>query len=57
MEYQDRGLYQMKYLHGEHRSGELVRAQALQWNFHPYSQRAQATGADKPPFVRLNGCN
>ena len=56
MDYQDRGLYQMKYLHGKRQSGELlVRAQALQWNFHPYSQRAQAKGADKSPFAALNG--
>ena len=56
MDYQDRGLYQMKYLHGSRESGNLlVRAQALHWNFHPYGERAQAKGADKSAFAGLNG--
>lgn len=56
MDYQDRGLYQMKYLHGTKKSGNLlVRAQALQWNFHPYGERTQGRSGDKTPFGRLNG--
>jgi hypothetical protein len=56
MDYQDRGLYQMKYLHGSQASGNLLaRAQALQWNFHPYCRRVQKRSGDKAPFARLNG--
>jgi hypothetical protein len=42
MDYQDRGLYQRKYLHGTKKSGNLlVRAQATQWNFpHMVSERS-----------------
>jgi hypothetical protein len=56
MDYQDRGLYQMKYLHGTKASGKLlVRAQALQWNFHPFGARGRGKQGDKTPFERLNG--
>lgn len=56
MDYQDRGLYQMKYLHGRKERGKLlVRAQALQWNFHPFGKRGGGPGGDKSPFERLNG--
>ena len=56
MDYQDRVLYSMRYLHGEKKSGRLaVRAMALSWNFHPYSKRAQEGGAKRSPFEELNG--
>lgn len=56
MDYQDRGLYQMKYLHGTKESGNLlVRAQAMQWNFHPFGKRGRGRCGDKTPFARLNG--
>jgi hypothetical protein len=45
MDYQDRVLYSMRYFHGRSESAELAaRAMALQWNFHPYSLRAQYSG-------------
>jgi hypothetical protein len=28
---------------------------ALQWNFHPYSLRAQRLGSTRSPFESLNG--
>jgi len=56
MDYQDRVLYQMRYFHGRRDSARLaVRAMALQWNFHPYSARAQSTGAKRSAFEALNG--
>lgn len=56
MDYQDRVLYAMRYLHGTQKSGRwAVRAMALQWNFHPYSARAQRHGAKRSPFEALNG--
>ncbi len=56
MDYQDRVLYQMRYLHGTPEAASLaVRAMALQWNFHPYSVRAQSEGAKRSPFEALNG--
>ncbi len=58
MDYQDRGLYQMKYLHGSQASGHLLalaRAPALQWDFHPYCGRVQKQSGDKSPFACLNG--
>lgn len=56
MDYQDRVLYQMKYFHGHQETARLaVRAMALQWNFHPYSERAQRNGLGESPFVELNG--
>jgi len=32
-----------------------VRAMAVQWNFHPYSARAQSAGAQRSAFEALNG--
>lgn len=56
MDYQDRVLYSMRYFHGKRETAELaVRAMALQWNFHPYSLRAQHNGAKSSPFATLNG--
>ena len=56
MDYQDRVLYAMRYLHGTNESARLaVRAMAVQWNFHPYSGRAQLAGAKGSPFEALNG--
>jgi hypothetical protein len=50
MDYQDRQLYAMRYLHGGERSGQLaVRASALLWNFHPYQQKELLS-----PFAQLN---
>ena len=43
MNYQDRILYAMQYLHGNKASARLyVRAMALVWNFHPYGRQTQA---------------
>jgi hypothetical protein len=56
MDYQDRVLYGMRYLHGTPQSARwAVRAMALQWNFHPYSMRARSDGAKHSPFEALNG--
>jgi hypothetical protein len=56
MDYQDRVLYQMRYLHGTRESARLAaRAMALHWNFHPYSLRAQRKGTTRSPFESLNG--
>jgi len=58
MNYQDRVLYAMQYLHGSKLSARLnVRAMALLWNFHPYGARTQAKyeGQGNTPFERLNG--
>ena len=56
MDYQDRVLYSMRYFHGKRESAELaVRAMAVQWNFHPYSLRAQHNGVESSPFAALNG--
>lgn len=56
MDYQDRVLYQMRYFHGRRDSARLaVRAMAVQWNFHPYSARAQSAGAKRSAFEALNG--
>ena len=56
MDYQDRVLYQMRYFHDRRDSARLaVRAMALQWNFHPYSTRAQSAGAKRSAFEALNG--
>ena len=56
MDYMDRILYGMRYLHGERETARLaVRAMAVQWNFHPYSARAQFDGAKGSPFEALNG--
>ena len=56
MDYQDRVLYAMRYLHGTPPAARrAVRAMAVQWNFHPYSARAQLDGAKRSPFEALNG--
>jgi hypothetical protein len=56
MDYQDRVLYAMRYLHGTDAAARwAVRAIALQWNFHPYSVRAQSAGAKRSAFEALNG--
>ena len=56
MDYMDRVLYGMRYLHGERETARLaVRTMAVQWNFHPYSARAQRDGAKRSPFEALNG--
>ena len=58
MNYQDRILYAMQYLHGNKESARLyVRAMALVWNFHPYGRQTQAKydGKRNSPFESLNG--
>ena len=58
MNYQDRLLYAMQYLHGTKESARLyVRAMALFWNFHPYGSQTQAKygGQRNSPFEGLNG--
>ena len=58
MNYQDRLLYAMQYLHGHQDSARLyIRAMALFWNFHPYGQKTQAKyeATCLSPFERLNG--
>ena len=56
MDYMDRVLYGMRYLHGRRTSARwAVRAMAVQWNFHPYSQRAQREGGKRSAFEALNG--
>ncbi len=58
MNYQDRILYAMQYLHGPKQSARLyVRAMALFWNFHPYGRQTQAKydGKRNSPFEGLNG--
>lgn len=58
MNYQDRILYAMQYLHGTKDSARLyVRAMALVWNFHPYAPQTQAKydGKRNSPFEGLNG--
>lgn len=58
MNYQDRILYAMQYLHGTKESARLyVRAMALVWNFHPYGRQTQAKyeGKRNSPFEGLNG--
>jgi hypothetical protein len=56
MDYQDRVLYQMRYFHGTRNSARVAaRAMAVQWNFHPYSVRAQRQGTNRSPFEALNG--
>lgn len=53
MDWQDRVLYRMKYLHDSYpqHTRLLVRALALLWNFHPFTKR---TGRHSP-FEDLNG--
>jgi len=58
MNYQDRILYAMQYLHGTKNAARLyVRAMALVWNFHPYAPQTQAKyhGKRISPFEGLNG--
>lgn len=58
MNYQDRLLYAMQYLHGTEDAARLyVRAMALFWNFHPYHPQTQAKydGQCNSPFEGLNG--
>lgn len=58
MDYQDRVLYAMRYLHGTPESARLlVRSMALLWNFHPYGQQTQAKyeTSNASPFSQLNG--
>jgi hypothetical protein len=57
MNYQDRLLYAMQYFHGSEiavRKG--LRAMAMLWNFHPYSQKVQRKAPhSRSPFEDLNG--
>lgn len=58
MNYQNRLLYAMQYLHGSRETGRLyVRAMALFWNFHPYGRQTQLKyqGQRNSPFEGLNG--
>lgn len=53
MDWQDRVLYRMKYLHDSRPENArlFVRAMALIWNFHPFTKR---TGRHSP-FADING--
>lgn len=57
MNYQDRYLYSMQYFHGTFQSARLqLRAMALLWNFHPYTQRTRSANPERSsPFEELNG--
>jgi len=57
MNYQDRILYAMQYLHGSLSSAKLaVRAMAMIWNFHPYCSNLIAKEPDRhSPFKDVNG--
>lgn len=57
MNYQDRILYSSQYFHGYEQSAKLfLRASALLWNFHPYSNRCKANFPGRvSPFSDLNG--
>ena len=57
MDQQDRLLYARRYLHGADAQARLaLRAQAWQWNFHPYSARVRRENpARQSPFADLNG--
>jgi len=57
MNHQDRLLYATCYLHGTDEKARLsVRAQALYWNFHTYSQRTRREDPTRiSPFADLNG--
>ena len=57
MNYQDRKLYAMRYFHHSTKSARLtVRAIALLWNFHPYSERLRRKDHSRQsPFCDLNG--
>lgn len=54
MDYQDRALYNAKYLHRSDLTGSaklFVRAMALVWNFHPYCKKVKRHS----PFEDING--
>lgn len=54
MDWQDRTLYKMRYLHSLCLQGSgrlLVRAMALLWNFHPFCKKIKRHS----PFADLNG--
>jgi len=57
MNYQDRKLYAMRYFHHSTKSARLmVRAIAMMWNFHPYSERLRRHVDSRfSPFCDLNG--
>lgn len=56
MHHQDRLLYAQHYLHGDATARLAVRAMALQWNFHPYSDRLRREDPTRiSPFADLNG--
>jgi hypothetical protein len=57
MNYQDRLLYAMQYVHGTKATARLyVRAMALVWNFHPYGSKTQTKyGNRSSPFEGING--
>lgn len=57
MNYQDRKLYAMRYFHHSTKSARLaVRAIAMLWNFHPYSERLRRQDETRrSPFCDLNG--
>ncbi len=57
MNYQDRKLYAMRYFHHSTKSARLmVRAIAMLYNFHPYSERLRRQDETRrSPFCDLNG--
>jgi hypothetical protein len=57
MNYQDRLLYAMQYFHGcEKAVKQGLRAIAMLWNFHPYSQKVQRKAPySHSPFDDFNG--
>jgi hypothetical protein len=57
MDYLDRVLYAMRYLHGTRERGRLaIRAQAALWNFHPYGARTRrADPSRRSPFHDFTG--
>ncbi len=57
MNYQDRLLYDMFYLHGtKKKANQALRAMALLWNFHPYCRKIQTLPPySASPFEDLNG--
>ena len=57
MSYQNRLFFNQRYFHGTIKSTRLmVRAQALIWNFHPYSPRNRRRHPSRvSPFQDING--
>ncbi len=57
MNYQDRKLYAMRYFQHSTKSARLmVRAIAMMWNFHPYSERLRRNDESRrSPFGDVNG--